>query len=203
MRLKSTCKPRKGLGLFASLFASQLSFQLSTLSSLVKPTIEERARNTISNLPLYPTRQAVSFTHCTNVRNVFFFKTQVNSLAENVTQIIEFQNGFCSEIQQLLDYEEDFKNINEIGLFQVYIILTNRKERARRWYFRSTWYITISLRRISKTTMSPTAPDSPPDRWKIQHQLSSSRLLPDAYLHLINRRCHHPKSSIKGNTLKS
>ena len=34
MRLKSTCKPRKGLGLFASLFASQLSFQLSTLSSL-------------------------------------------------------------------------------------------------------------------------------------------------------------------------
>ena len=27
MRLKSTCKPRKGLGLFASLFASQLSFQ--------------------------------------------------------------------------------------------------------------------------------------------------------------------------------
>ena len=29
MRLKSTCKPRKGLGLFASLFASQLSFQLS------------------------------------------------------------------------------------------------------------------------------------------------------------------------------
>ena len=35
MRLKSTCKPRKGLGLFASLFASQLSFQLSTLSSLL------------------------------------------------------------------------------------------------------------------------------------------------------------------------
>ena len=35
MRLKSTCKPRKGLGLFASLFASQLLFQLSTLSSLV------------------------------------------------------------------------------------------------------------------------------------------------------------------------
>ena len=35
MRLESTCKPRKGLGLFASLFASQLSFQLSTLSSLV------------------------------------------------------------------------------------------------------------------------------------------------------------------------
>ena len=34
VRLKSTCKPRKGLGLFASLFASQLSFQLSTLSSL-------------------------------------------------------------------------------------------------------------------------------------------------------------------------
>ena len=34
MRLESTCKPRKGLGLFASLFASQLSFQLSTLSSL-------------------------------------------------------------------------------------------------------------------------------------------------------------------------
>ena len=34
MRLKFTCKPRKGLGLFASLFASQLSFQLSTLSSL-------------------------------------------------------------------------------------------------------------------------------------------------------------------------
>ena len=23
-------------------------------------------------------------------------------------------------------------------------------------------------------------------------------LLPDAYLHLINRRCHYPKSSIKG-----
>ena len=36
MRLESTCKPRKGLGLFASLFASQLSFQLSTLSSLDK-----------------------------------------------------------------------------------------------------------------------------------------------------------------------
>ena len=36
MKLKSTCKPRKGLGLFASLFASQLSFQLSTLSSLAK-----------------------------------------------------------------------------------------------------------------------------------------------------------------------
>ena len=35
MRLKSTWKPRKGLGLFASLFASQLSFQLSTLSSLM------------------------------------------------------------------------------------------------------------------------------------------------------------------------
>ena len=35
MRLKFTCKPRKGLGLFTSLFASQLSFQLSTLSSLV------------------------------------------------------------------------------------------------------------------------------------------------------------------------
>ena len=34
MRLKSTYKPRKNLGLFASLFASQLSFQLSTLSSL-------------------------------------------------------------------------------------------------------------------------------------------------------------------------
>ena len=34
VRLKSICKPRKGLGLFASLFASQLSFQLSTLSSL-------------------------------------------------------------------------------------------------------------------------------------------------------------------------
>ena len=34
MRLKSTWKPRKGLVLFASLFASQLSFQLSTLSSL-------------------------------------------------------------------------------------------------------------------------------------------------------------------------
>ena len=30
MRLKSTCKPRNGLGLFASLFSSQLSFQLST-----------------------------------------------------------------------------------------------------------------------------------------------------------------------------
>ena len=29
VRLKSTSKPRKGLGLFASLFASQLSFQLS------------------------------------------------------------------------------------------------------------------------------------------------------------------------------
>ena len=27
-------------------------------------------------------------------------------------------------------------------------------------------------------------------------------LLPDAYLHLINRWCHHPKSSIKGNTLQ-
>ena len=35
VRLKSTCKPRKRLGLFASLFASQLSFQLSTLSSLL------------------------------------------------------------------------------------------------------------------------------------------------------------------------
>ena len=35
MRLKCTCKLRKGLGRFASLFASQLSFQLSTLSSLV------------------------------------------------------------------------------------------------------------------------------------------------------------------------
>ena len=34
MRLESTCKQCKGLGLFASLFASQLSFQLSTLSSL-------------------------------------------------------------------------------------------------------------------------------------------------------------------------
>ena len=37
MRLESTCKPRKSLGLFASLFASQLSFQLSTLSSLGPP----------------------------------------------------------------------------------------------------------------------------------------------------------------------
>ena len=35
VRLESTCKPREGLGLFASLFASQLSFQLSTLSSLI------------------------------------------------------------------------------------------------------------------------------------------------------------------------
>ena len=34
VRLKSTCKLRKGLGLFASLFALQFSFRLSTLSSL-------------------------------------------------------------------------------------------------------------------------------------------------------------------------
>ena len=34
MRLKSTCKQRKGLELFASLLASQLSFQLSTFNSL-------------------------------------------------------------------------------------------------------------------------------------------------------------------------
>ena len=27
-------------------------------------------------------------------------------------------------------------------------------------------------------------------------------LLSDAYLHLINRLCHHPKSSIKRNTLQ-
>ena len=40
MRLESTCKPRKGLGLFASLFASQLSFQLSTLSSLRLPSTQ-------------------------------------------------------------------------------------------------------------------------------------------------------------------
>ena len=27
-------------------------------------------------------------------------------------------------------------------------------------------------------------------------------LLPDAYLHLINRWCHYPKSSVKGNSLR-
>lgn len=43
---------------------------------------------------------------------------EVNSLVENVSQIIEFQTSFCSEIQQLIDCEEDFKNIKEIGLFQ-------------------------------------------------------------------------------------
>ena len=42
MRLKSTCKPRKGLGLFASLFASQLSFQLSTLSSLAQARVSPK-----------------------------------------------------------------------------------------------------------------------------------------------------------------
>ena len=42
MRLKSTCKPRKGLGLFASLFASQLSFQLSTLSSLAQARVSQK-----------------------------------------------------------------------------------------------------------------------------------------------------------------
>jgi hypothetical protein len=44
---------------------------------------------------------------------------QVNSLAENVSQILDFQSSFCCEIQQLIDCEEDFKNINEVGLFQV------------------------------------------------------------------------------------
>ena len=49
MRLKSTCKPRKGLGLFTSLFASQLSFQLSTLSSLVHPSTQDGVQTLKSN----------------------------------------------------------------------------------------------------------------------------------------------------------
>jgi hypothetical protein len=44
---------------------------------------------------------------------------QVNSLRENVSQILDFQSDFCSEIQQLIDCEEDFKSINEVDLFQV------------------------------------------------------------------------------------
>ena len=43
----------------------------------------------------------------------------MNSLADNVAQIIEFQNSFCSEIQQLIECEKDFKNIKDVGLFQV------------------------------------------------------------------------------------
>ena len=53
MRLESTCKPRKGLGLFASVFAAQLSFQLSTLS------------------PLEQTRATLFFL---SILNVFFYK---------------------------------------------------------------------------------------------------------------------------------
>ena len=53
MRLKSTCKPRKGLALFASLFASQLSFQLSTLSSL--PLFNFNLEHSRSRMHIYST----------------------------------------------------------------------------------------------------------------------------------------------------
>ena len=67
-------------------------------------------------------REEVFFPHHSLpnlVQFIILFHSQVNSLAENISQIIDFQSSFCCEIQQLIDCEEDFKNISEVNLFQV------------------------------------------------------------------------------------
>lgn len=72
-------------------------------------------------------------------------------MAENTSEIIEFQSEFCFEIQQLIDGEENFNNMNDVEDFQVntckVTLSVVESVYARHEILRHIVFFTISLRR--------------------------------------------------------
>lgn len=111
------------------------NFVIQDVQTLLKRYLEPLRRENFLpaeevNFLQFPINNFSSWLRITWVGTKGIFCFQVNSLTENVSQIIEFQSSFCNEIQQLIDCEEDFKNINEVELFQVCFILNFREVMA-------------------------------------------------------------------------